>query len=213
MTSALYDSIGRIARHEAATRAIAAAGRVTEVRAGDRGDHAVTVELRDRGVVLPNVPVAVGVMGFAAIPAVDDLVVVTFLEGDMNAPVVVGRLYDTDQAPPPHKNGEIVLHVPSGDPKLKLDVKPATPSIRLAMGKVEIEVVSDALTVTVGDTKIKAESSGSRLEVAVGSASLVMKKDGSIALKTDGSLKIKASQIEIAADSSLKLKGATVEIN
>jgi len=186
---------------------------VTEVRAGDKGDHAVSVELRDTGLVLPNVPVAVGLMGFAAIPAVDDLVVVAFLEGDMDAPVVVGRLYDSDQAPPMHRAGEIVLHVPSGDPKLEIDVKPATPSIRLAMGKVEIQVVDDGLTVTVGDTEIKAESSGGRFAIAVGSGSIVMKKDGSVSIKTDGALKIQASKIEIAADGPLKLSGATVDIN
>jgi type VI secretion system (T6SS) baseplate-like injector VgrG len=213
VTSALFDSISRIARHEAAARAVAGAGRVTEIRAGDRQDHAVTVEMRDTGLVLPNVPVAVGLMGFAAIPAVDDLVVIAFLEGDVNAPVVVGRLYDADQAPPGHKSGEIVLHVPSGDPKLEIDVKPATPSIRLAMGKVTIEVVDDALTITVGDTEIKAESSGARLEIAVGGASLVMKKDGSVTLDTDGKLKIHATEIDISADARLKLAGATVEIN
>jgi phage baseplate assembly protein gpV len=213
VTSALFDSITRIARHEASARAVAGVGRVTEIRAGDRQDHAVTVEMRDTGLVLPNVPVAVGLMGFAAIPAVDDLVVIAFLNGDVNAPVVVGRLYDADQAPPEHKSGEIVLHVPSGDPKLEIDVKPATPSIRLAMGKVTIEVVNDALTITVGDTEIKAESSGSRLEIAVGGASLVMKKDGSVTLDTDGKLKIHATEIDISADARLKLAGATVEIN
>ena len=213
MTSSLFDSVSRIARHEVAARAVAGIGRVTEIRAGDRQDHAVTVEMHDTGLVLPNVPVAVGLMGFAAIPAVDDLVVITFLNGDVSAPVVVGRLYDADQAPPAHKSGEIVLHVPSGDPKLEIDVKPETPSIRLAMGKVTIEVVNDALTITVGDTEIKAESSGSRLEIAVGSASLVMKKDGSVTLDTDGKLKIHATEIDISADARLKLAGATVEIN
>lgn len=213
MTSALYDSISRIARHEALARSIAGVGRVTEIRAGDRQDHAVTVRMRDTGLVLANVPVAVGLMGFVAIPAVDDLVIVAFLEGDANAPVVVGRMYDADHAPPMHREGEIVLHVPSADPKLELDVKPATPSIRLAMGRVEIEVLGDGLTVTVGDTEIKAESSGARLEIAVGGASLVMKKSGEVNLKTAGTLKLQATAIEIAADARLKLTGATVEIN
>ena len=93
MSSALYDSVARIARHEVNTRATAGVGRVVDIHPADGAlpDHAVTVKMRDSGLVLPRVPVAVGVMGFAAIPAVDDLVVVLYLEGDYNAPVVVGR--------------------------------------------------------------------------------------------------------------------------
>ena len=213
MTSALYDSIARIARHEAHARAIAGVGRVTEIFEGSQQDHAVTVEMRDTGLVLPNVPVAVGVMGFAAIPAVDDLVVVAFMEGDFNAPVVVGRLYHPDQPPPMHADGQIVLHVPSGDPQITLDVEGKTPSIKLAMGDVQIDVLDDSLTLTVGDATIKALSSGGRIEIKVGDASLVMKKNGDVALEAGGELKLKATQIDISASAKVKLSGAQVEIN
>ena len=100
-------------------------------------DHAVTVELRDSGLVLPHVPVAVGALGFAAMPAVDDLVLVVFLDGDPNAPVVVGRLYTDDLAPPPEgKDGELTLGLPAGaaEPDLNLVVDGAEPSITLELG-------------------------------------------------------------------------------
>jgi len=213
VTSALYDSVARIARHEASARAVAGVGRVTELFDGGTQDHAVTVEMRDTGLVLPNVPVAVGVMGFAAIPAVDDLVAVVFMEGDFNAPVVVGRLYNRDQPPPMHGDGEIVLHVPSGDPKIKLDVVAATPSVTLVMGDTEIEILSDSFAVTVGDASIKAMSSGGRVEIDVGGASLVMKKNGDVTLKCSGSFKVQAAEVDVSATGKLKLAGAQIELN
>jgi phage baseplate assembly protein gpV len=213
MTSALFDSIARIARHEAAARAVAGVGRVTEVFEGSRNDHAVTVEMRDTGLVLPQVPVAVGVMGFAAIPAVDDLVVVVFADGEVNAPVVVGRLYHPDQPPPQHAEGQIVLHVPSGDPKIELDVEAATPSVKLVMGDVELEILSDSFSVKVGDVTLKAMSSGDRLEASAGGTSIVMKASGEMTLKTDGNFKLQANQIELQAAATLKLAGAQVQIN
>lgn len=213
MTSALYESIARIARHEANGRAVAGIGRVTEIFEGSQQDHAVTVAMRDTGLVLPNVPVAVGVMGYAAIPAVDELVVVAFMDGDFNAPVVVGRLYHPDQAPPMHKDGQIVLHVPSSDPQIKLDVESKTPKINLAMGDVQVEILEDTLTVTVGDATIRALSSGGRIDIEVGDASIVMKKNGDIALKGKD-IKLQGSgNVEIAASAKLKLSGAQVEVN
>ncbi|NWN23221.1 Rhs element Vgr protein, partial [Escherichia coli] len=63
--------------------------------------------------------------GYAAIPAVGDLVVVAFLEGDFDAPFVVGRLYHPDLDPPKHKPGQMALRLPAGEdsPKLELEVE------------------------------------------------------------------------------------------
>src|SRR5262245_30021442 len=101
MSAALYDSITRIARHEVNGRAFAGVGRVVDVFPANDGqqDHAVSVEMRDSKLVLPRVPIAVDAMGFAAIPAMDELVVILFLEGDHNAPVMIGRLYHPDKNP------------------------------------------------------------------------------------------------------------------
>src|SRR5206468_1941148 len=105
MSAVLFDSISRIARHEAQARAVAGIGKVTDVFTANGpqdGDYSVTVQMRDTGLILPKVPVAVGPMGFASIPDVGDLAVVVFMEGDYNAPVVVGRVYQPDIPPPEH---------------------------------------------------------------------------------------------------------------
>ena len=52
------------------------------------------MKLRDSGLELKRVPVATQRIGLAAIPNVDDLVLVAFVGGDLQRPVIVGRLYN-----------------------------------------------------------------------------------------------------------------------
>lgn len=218
MSAALFDSISRIARHEARARAVSGIGTVVDIHPSDAdNDHAVTVQMRDSGLVLPRVPIAVGVMGYAAIPAVDDLVVITFLEGDLNAPVVVGRLYHADMSPPQHAAGEIVLNLPAGEsePKLKLKIVGGDPSIQLELpGDVKITAKEESVVVEVGDLKLSIEGTGGgRIEAAAGSSKLTLKKDGDITLSSSGKIKIEGTEIEIAGSAKTKVTGAVVEIN
>lgn len=219
MTAALlYDSVARIARHEAQARPVASVGVVTSQFAYEgTPDHAVSVQLRDSGLVLPRVPVAVGALGFAAIPAVDDLVLVAFLEGDWQAPVVVGRLYHPDQQPPRHKAGQLVLRLPSGadEPQLacEIDADPARVQLQLP-GDVQVTIEKDVLTLAVGKLKVAMEGAGGgRLTLAAGDTSITCKADGDLSLKTNAKLKLEASEIEIAGNAKVSISGAQVAIN
>jgi uncharacterized protein involved in type VI secretion and phage assembly len=219
VSAALFESIARIARHEAGARATAGVGKVVDLFTADGpvADHAVSVEMRDSGLVLPRVPVAVGVMGFAAIPAIDDLVLVVFLDGDYNAPVVVGRLYHPDQDPPEHGRDQIVLGLPSGsnDPDLRLLLESAEPSILLTLpGDVKLEIKDGVVTIAVGEMHVELRGSGGgRAEIAAGGAKLTLKQDGDVTIESPSTLALKASTIDIKADASVTIKGATVEIN
>lgn len=220
MTTALFDSIARIARHEAKARAIAGAGVVTNVHPADGAapDYAATVEMRDTGLVLPRVPIAAGVLGAVAIPAVGELVVVVFLEGDHNAPVIVGRLYHPDQNPPQHAEGQIVLALPSGadEPKLRLDVEGDKPAIKLELpgGEVTVEINEQQVQLKVGEITLTVTSSGGgRAEIAAGGAKITLKKDGDISVETSGKLQFKATEIELSGSAKVKISGGQVEVN
>src|SRR6187401_2901953 len=63
--------------------------RMTSRKAADGGDF----ELR-------KVPVTSGMIGIANIPKVGDLVLLQFIGGDLNAPVITGRLYNDTDTPP-----------------------------------------------------------------------------------------------------------------
>lgn len=216
MSAALYEAVARIARHEADARAAASVATVTAVHdgAGTPPDHAVTVELRDSGLVLPRVPVAVGALGFAATPAAGDLVVVVFLEADLNAPVCVGRLYVPDLDPPDHGGGEIVLRLPAGEPEPKLDlvVKGAEPTIELKLpGDVSVKLAEESVEIAVGKLSMKLASG--RAELAAAGSSLVLKEDGDVTLKAAGNLELEGDEIVASGQAKAALKGAKVELN
>ncbi len=220
MTAAmLFDSMSRIARHEAAARPVASVGKVTEIFPydGSPPDHAVSVQLRDSGLVLSRVPIAVGAMGFAAIPAVDDLVVVVFLEADFHSPVVVGRLYHPDQEPPQHKDGQLVLCLPSAaaTPDLNCEIGGDPASVKLTLpGDVTAELVKEKITLAVGDVSVTLDGAGGgRMELAAGGAGITMKKDGDIQIKTSGKMKLEASEIELSGQAKVKISGGVVEMN
>ena len=218
MSAALYDAMARIARHEATARAGAAIGTVTEVFPADQGsvDHAVSVELRDSRVVLPRVPIAVGVLGFAAIPAVGDLVVVMFLDGDVNAPIVLGRLYHADLDPPAHAAGEIILSLPAGgDAQVRLAIVPSKPSLLLTLpGDVAVECVEDRAEIRAGELRVTVDGAGGgRAEIAAGGSKITLKKDGDITLTTSGTFKIDAAAVDISGSSKISITGSSVEIN
>jgi phage baseplate assembly protein gpV len=219
MSAALYESVARIARHEASARATAGVGTVVDLfeAGGPQKDHAVTVEMRDSGLVLPRVPIAVGVMGFAAIPAVGDLVLVVFLDGDFNAPVVVGRIYHPEQEPPKHSRDQIVLALPSGadPPDLMLLVKSTEPLMQLTLpGDVKIEIKDGLVAIVVGAMHVRVEGSGGgRAEIAAGGSKITLKQDGDITVKSAAKLTLEGNEVEISGVAKVKVSGAQVEIN
>jgi hypothetical protein len=221
VSTALFESVTRIARHEVGRRAVAGVGEVMDVYPAAKGatppDHAVSVKMRDSGLILPRVPVAVGVMGFAAIPAPGDLVLIVFLEGDINAPVMVGRIYQPDLDPPEHETGQVVLKLPAGksEPKLDLVVQGDEPSIKLLLpDKVTIEIVKDKVLIEVGDMSLSVDGAGGgRAEVAAGGSKITLKKDGDISVSSAGNLTLEGKEVKISGTAKVSVKGAQVEIN
>lgn len=219
MSAALYDAVARIARHEAQAGMVASLGIVRERHGGEGmpGDHAVTVELRDRGLLLPRVPVAIGSPGFHILPAVDDLVVVLFAEGDIHGGVVVGALHHADLPPPKAHADGFAIHLPAGEatPTLKLDVPMDGAKLTLALGE-DVSVTLDDRTVLITAGELSAKltiGSGGLIELKAGSSTVTLKQDGDVTIKAAGKFKVEAAEIEIAGSGPVKIKGATVDLN
>lgn len=218
MTNALYDSIARVARHEVAASASASVGAVTDVvsRTGAAPDHAVSVQLRDRALVLPNVPIAVGALGFVATPAVGDLVLVVFADGDHHAPVVVGRLYHSDLAPPEHDPDQLVLALPPGDanPQLTVVIDGGAPSVDVDVGGTTLSMTRDGAHIVAGGAEISIDASGSEeVTVTSGGSTLTLSANGDATLEASADLTLKGVNIDIKGSGSVKINGATVEVN
>jgi uncharacterized protein involved in type VI secretion and phage assembly len=107
--------------------------------------------------VLSRVPVATGRIGSASIPAVGELVLVQFLNGDVNSPVIVGRLYNDEDRPPPNDDGQAILHVPLGasdDQAVHIEVHSDTRKVVVKLGSgLDLTVQDDdpVVKLDVGD--------------------------------------------------------------
>ena len=90
MSAALMATIRAIVRDEMNRLRPPELGVVTRVYGrsddADASNHQVNVRLRCSEVELHRVPVLVGRPGWSALPNVDDLVLVNFVGGDLNAP-------------------------------------------------------------------------------------------------------------------------------
>lgn len=82
---------------------------------GDKNNYQCSVKLKNRKTAdgsdfeLRKVPVATGHIGLASIPNAGDLVLVQFIGGDLNAPVITGRLYNDEDKPPVSDKNQVVL--------------------------------------------------------------------------------------------------------
>lgn len=216
MTDLLYDAVARIARHEADARSWVTVGVVTDVHTTVAGvpDHGVGVRLRDSGVVVPHVPVAVGALGFVATPAAGDLVVVAFADGDPHAGVVLGRLYHRDLAPPEHDAGKVVLQLPPGGTTVDLRVDAATPQVTLTVGDVHVEIVQDSATVTIGDCELVVDgASPGTLTARAKDSVLTLGGNGEVTLEASTKLTLTAPEIVVEGSGKVTVSGGVVEVN
>lgn len=218
MSDPLYSAVERIARHVADARSWASVGRVTDVHPSVvlGNDHAVSVELRDSRVVMPRVPIAVGALGFAATPAVGDLVLVVFADGDPHAGVVVGRLYHRDLPPPEHADGQLILQLPPGSasPDLEVRADPATPELTVRVGEATVSIQGRSATITIGDSELQVDgNSPGAVSITAGEASITLRAGGEITLEAATKLELKAAEINIEGSGKVSVSGGLVEVN
>src|SRR5690606_17642984 len=130
----------------------------------DTANHQVNVKLRSSGVELHRVPVAVSRLGISALPNEGDLVLLAFVGNDINAPVALGCVYDDESHPPSAQAHEVVYEPPD----------PEDGSLR----RVQI-TLGNGTALTFGDEQ---------LEVVMGATSLVLNRDGDVAVSTSGNV-------------------------
>jgi hypothetical protein len=117
---------------------------------GDAHNHECDVHLRESGLELKRVPLATPHVGMASAPAPGDLVYVSYVAGDPNRPIVLGRLYSATASPPVHAAGE--LHVTSGPGGETAIVIAADESVIVRAGETTITVAKGG-SITIAGKK------------------------------------------------------------
>jgi uncharacterized protein involved in type VI secretion and phage assembly len=208
MTYSLFETIQRIVQQELARVRTVEIAIVREQHPhaanGDKDNYACTVELRNSGLVLKRAPIATPQVGQVAIPAVGDLVLVQFIGGDIQSPVITGRLYSDEMRPPVSDNGKSILHLPAdaGDSDA-VHVELQSGDVR----QIELRLGSTLKIDLRDDDPVIA------IDVDSGKAKLTVGRDGAVTVESQGDVAIKGNQINVEAQGKLTLKGATVDIN
>jgi uncharacterized protein involved in type VI secretion and phage assembly len=113
MSSRILHLIQRVVRQELAQVRGSLLGIVTAVfpheAEDDDNNYEINVRLKHEELELRRAPLAVGHIGVAAPPRVGDLVLVQFVNGDVNQPVVTGRFYHADERPPLHNADDVLF--------------------------------------------------------------------------------------------------------
>jgi phage baseplate assembly protein gpV len=181
---------------------------------GDADNYGCDVVLKNSGLPLFAVPVATGHIGTAAIPNVGDLVLVAFDHGDVNQPIIVGRLYNDEDRPPLSTTDEVVFRLPLADPddrsvlaavRNHQDRSPPREVVVELPPTITLRITDGTVAVTAGSTELTLDQpggGGGTVTVVAGRTTLRMDQDGDVTVEALGSLAFTAS-----ADLSLEAAG------
>lgn len=155
----IVESIKKIVEDEIRKLHLCEVGEITSVfphsKDSDKDNYECNVRLKDKGVELRKVPVATSHIGLAHIPHVGDLVLLSFVNGDINAPIITGRLYNDEDRPPTTKMEEVVYQ-----PPYKKDTKLRRAHISLPDGTVTISAFDDRISAIAGKSSFSQNSAG-----------------------------------------------------
>jgi phage baseplate assembly protein gpV len=219
--STIINTLQEIIRHELRSVRVTELGVVEEVFPhGDENDddnYGCDVQLKNSGLLLKRVPVATGHVGTAAIPNIGDLVVVAFDQGDVNQPIVIGRLYNDDDRPPLNHTDELIFRQPLAQDDNKTikgairniaDNSPPREIIVEMPPKITVRITDGSVRATAGKTEMvldQPDGGGGKVTVVTGRTKIVMNQDGDVSVEAAQGMSLKA-----ASDPSLE--GVNVSI-
>jgi len=162
-------------------------------------------------------PMAGKEMGLVIYPEKDDEVLIDFVNGNVNTPVIIGSLYNGKEKPPfDNADGEnnIRTFVSRSGHVIEIDDKSGSEKITITdkSGGLIIEMDSSKETITVtskGDINIKADSN-----FKVEAKDIEMKAGSNATFKAGSALEASAgSSATVQGGGGVTVKGATVSLN
>lgn len=208
MSSTIVNTIQQIVRHELRTMRVAELGLVEAVYPhsgdSDNDNYGCDVRLKDSGLLLKRVPITTGHIGTVAIPNVGDLVMLTFEQGDVNQPIVIGRLYNDEDRPPLNNPDEIIFRLPlaeTDNKTIKADIRnlqsndPPREILMEMPPKITLLINDGIVHATAGETEMKLDQtnqSGGSVTVLAGGTKITMDQDGDVTIEAKGAMTLKA---------------------
>jgi hypothetical protein len=216
--TSIVEMIRKIAEKEIQKLHILELGIITSVfphsSHDDKNNFECNVKLKDKEIELRKVPVATAHIGLSNIVHTGDLVLVSYINGDFNSPVIIGRLYNDEDRPPLSKEEEIVYQ-----PPYTQDISLRRLNIMLPQGTVNIDIYDDRLNVNIGKTSFSAQSKG-EIEIKSETTQIILddvqgikiKSGTNLQIESDQDLSIKASNIKIDGIINTTLKSGVLNL-
>ncbi len=193
----------------------------------DKDNYQCTVKLKnikqDDGsdFLLKKVPVLTSYIGMACIPNVDDLVLLSFISGNINAPIITGSLYNDIDRPPVNNEKEFLIKQSNTEGGfIKID---AEGKIYLTSKNEENVLLLEDDTISISNEKqsIIVDFSGDKISITsdkdlelVASKGKILLDAKEIEIKSSSSMAIESgADAEIKSSAGMVIKGSTIDLN
>ncbi len=222
MTTTIVGTIQEIVRQELRRVRVTELGVVEDVyphsSAADDDNYGCDVRLSHSGLLLRRVPLATGHIGTVAIPNKGDLVLLVFDQGDVNQPIVIGRLYNDIDRPPLNAPDEIVFRQPLAKPDNETikgrisnhaEAGPPREVLLELPPKIVIQVTDGTVKAAAGRTGMtldQPDGTGGTVTVVAGRTKITVNQDGDVSVDAAGSISLKAGR-------DVTIKGQSVSIS
>ena len=224
--NAIVELIRQVVRQELALRRGPLLATVSAVHAHeeetDTANYEADLAVKHDGLELRNVPIAVSHAGVAAPPRVGDLVLVQFLDHDLQQPFVTGRFYHEDDRPPLFKEDEVLFEHRLPDGTLNHLRFAADGTIYLQRDVTNAEDNSAFLAgVKIAPDGVIELETGDNVSVTLSDGDIVIRSDGQpITIECDeltvnGKLTVSGvthleSDLKVGATSGVKISGTRI---
>jgi uncharacterized protein involved in type VI secretion and phage assembly len=201
VSAGIIDIVRRVVGEEMAQRRGNLLGVVSAVfpkeDAKANANYEISVRLKHEDLELRKVPMAVSHVGFAAPPRAGELVLVQFINGDLNQPVITGRFYTDEALAPLFKEDEILFEqrVGGGD---TLNHLRFTPDGTILLQR-DVKKPEDN---SEGTTTVRIDGASGDLTITMGEVvTITVKNDTSVSIETkDKPVTIKCKTMDVTCD-------------
>lgn len=213
--SGVIDAVKKVTQNELKKILTTELGIVTSVfphsADNDNDNYECNVKLKDKDLELRRVPVMTQQIGLSHPVHVGDLVLVTFINGDINAPVILGRLYNDEDRPPLSKQEEIVYKPPYSK---NSDLKRLNIVLPGREDNVQIDIHDDMMATKVGKSFVTIKEAGNiELRAEPGKKCIIILDDNGLRIDTEGDVQIHSNgSVAIECDKELTLKAQNINI-